>query len=107
MSRVDDTEMDNSVNASPHQGLPLHQDAQAYEHLLDQIAQRRLDGLALLWLSGHQPLAFIAGQLCWLLAPLALLCGWSQVETWAAILSAPHSGARLARDLNQRHKLAS
>lgn len=80
----------------------MRQDAQSYDALLDRIAQRRLDGTALLWLSGHQPLAFVAGQVCWLVAPLALLCGWPQVETWATVLSAPHSGENLVRDLHRR-----
>lgn len=80
----------------------MRQDAHSYDLLLDRLARRRLDGTALLWLSGHQPLAFVAGQICWLVAPLALLFGWTQVETWAAILSTPHSGTKLVHDLHRR-----
>ena len=52
-------------------------------------ARRRLTTPLLLFLEGHRPLAFFAGQLLYAAAPLALLAGWESVERWAAWLSAP------------------
>lgn len=52
-------------------------------------ARRDLDTPMRLLLESHRPLAFVAGQALYLLAPLATLLGERSVETWAARLSAP------------------
>ena len=43
----------------------------------------------LLFLTGHQPLAFVVGQCCHLLNPMASLFGYNACREWAVLLSEP------------------
>ncbi|MCC6454970.1 MAG: hypothetical protein IT328_08520 [Caldilineaceae bacterium] len=69
------------------------------ETFTDTLHRRQLTTPALLLLAGHRPLAFITGQLLYLLAPLGLLLGWESVTDWAALLSAPDGTQRLTARL--------
>jgi hypothetical protein len=58
-------------------------------HILPAATRRDLDTPVRLLLESHRPLAFIAGQALYLIAPLAALLGEPRIQTWAARLSAP------------------
>lgn len=73
------------------------------EVLASTLQRRKLVTPALLLLASHQPLTFVAGQLLYALAPMCSLLGWSSVNEWAAILSAPAATQRLTDMLNQTH----
>ena len=61
----------------------------AMRHTIETLAQRRMIAPALLYLSGHRPLLFFAGQGLALAAPLAGLLGSSTLDDWADLLSHP------------------
>ena len=65
------------------------------ELLTNAIHHRKLTTPLLLLLASHNPLAFVAGQLLYVIAPLGLLLGWESVTDWAALLSAPGATQRL------------
>jgi hypothetical protein len=58
--------------------------------LLERLARPPLDTPAALFLLGHQPLRFVAGQMLYLLAPMAELLGWRGWRPWAESLSRAH-----------------
>jgi hypothetical protein len=85
-------------------GLLTEADADHRDELAQLAAglrQRGLTAPALLWLAGHRPLAFVAGQTLHGLAPLGLLLGWEGVTHWATLLSAPDAAQRLTAALAQ------
>ena len=51
------------------------------------LAQRGLAAPALLFVAGHRPLAFAAGQLLALAAPLAAVLGQAHLMDWAHLLA--------------------
>lgn len=57
--------------------------------LAEALQRRGLAAPALLYLVGHRPLAFAAGQLLALAAPLAAVLGLRRTMTWAHLLSTP------------------
>lgn len=59
------------------------------EHLLQTIAQRNMALPVLCLVASHRPLAFVTGQLLYLVAPLAALLGQPICSEWAALLSHP------------------
>jgi hypothetical protein len=59
-----------------------------FERIVAAAQRRQLSGPLLLLLASHRPLAFVAGQLLYVAAPLAGLLGWRSVDAWAAWLSA-------------------
>ncbi|RIK40184.1 MAG: hypothetical protein DCC55_15815 [Chloroflexi bacterium] len=65
--------------------------------LTQQLARLELLTPALCFLAGHRPLAFVAGQLLYLLEPLATLAGGSGLSAWAELLSDPRRLERLER----------
>jgi hypothetical protein len=65
------------------------------ELLAATVQRRQLTTPLLLLLASHNPLAFVAGQLLYAIAPLGLLLGWESVTRWAALLSAPDATRRL------------
>ena len=65
------------------------------ELLAATVQRRQLTTPMLLLLASHNPLAFVAGQLLYAIAPLGLLLGWESVTRWAALLSAPDATRRL------------
>lgn len=77
---------------------------------LDYLARRQMLLPGLLLLSSHAPLAFVTGQMLWLLSPFELLIPNTHLQDWARILSHPQGGALLknqvenilADDTNQR-----
>ena len=68
-------------------------------HTADMLARRELLTPALLLLAGHRPLAFVAGQLLYGLAPVAALFGLAGCQDWARLLSHPHGAAQLQQAL--------
>jgi hypothetical protein len=58
-------------------------------------ARRGLATPLLLLVASHRPLAFAAGQMLHLAAPLGALAGWTGLDGWAAALSDPAAAARL------------
>jgi hypothetical protein len=58
---------------------------------------------ALLYLAAHRPLAFAAGHLLAVAAPLAALVGAAQVQAWAELLLAPEGVESLAAALGDPH----
>lgn len=65
--------------------------AEDLKQLAGFAARRGLTTPLRLFLTGHRPLAFFAGQMLYMAAPLALLAGWEDVNRWAAWLSAPQT----------------
>jgi hypothetical protein len=68
---------------------------QNLEPLLRAAVERQLTTPLLLFMAGHRPLAFFAGQALYLVAPLAALLGWRDAGSWADLLSAPDAMAAL------------
>lgn len=71
--------------------------------LAQHLEEQQLLTPALCFVTSHQPLAFVAGQLLYLLAPLASLLGRPTWNEWAALLTEPAAfacleGALVARD---------
>jgi hypothetical protein len=67
------------------------------------LARRNLLTPALLLLTSHRPLAFVAGQLLYLLEPLAGLAGQPRLQPWAELLSDPDRLAELERLLAEEN----
>lgn len=59
------------------------------DRLARAVADRKLTTPLLLFLAGHRPLAFFAGQALYMAAPLAALAGWRGAAAWADLLSMP------------------
>jgi hypothetical protein len=70
---------------------------------IEKLASRQLVAPALLFLVGHRPLAFAAGHVLALAAPVADLLGQSSVMAWAEILTAPDGVANLEAALAAAH----
>lgn len=66
------------------------------------LARRKLVTPTLLYLAGHRPLAFAAGQLLAVAAPVAAILGQPAVGDWAALLSDPDGPAHLELALSGR-----
>lgn len=64
---------------------------------LGYLASRRMLLPALLLLSSHAPLAFVAGQMLWLFSPFELLVPDAHLGEWARLLSDPQAGPALKR----------
>ena len=62
-----------------------------------ELVQRELLTPALLLLTSHRPLAFVASQLLYLLAPLAALAGQPRLQPWAELFSDPDRLAEFER----------
>ncbi len=69
---------------------------------INLLARRKLVAPTLLYLAGHRPLAFAAGQLLAVAAPVAAILGQSVVGDWAALLSDPDGPSQLERALSRR-----
>jgi len=82
----------NSYYPMHKEQLPISAD-----HLLRAIAQREMALPVLCFIAGHRPLAFVTGQLLYLVAPLAALLDQPICSEWAALLSHPQ-GARLLEE---------
>lgn len=70
--------------------------------LLAVAAERELTTPLLLFLIGHRPLAFFAGQMLYAVAPLAALLGLPQTGAWAEWLSAPNAVQVVEAELSAR-----
>lgn len=85
-------------------GTPTHPITPEVQGRVEALARRRLLLPALLFLSAHRPLAFLAGQLLWMAQPvggLLLLSPGMQnaLEDWARLLSHPQGPAALEQML--------
>lgn len=69
------------------------------QQTLHAVGERGLGLGALLFVAGHQPVAFLAGQALLLLAPLGVLWGSNALTEWARLLSDPDGGRLLHRSL--------
>lgn len=67
----------------------------AMRRTIEMLAQRQMLAPALLYLAGHRPLLFFAGQGLALAAPLAALLGTSALDDWATLLANPDGAAKL------------
>lgn len=72
------------------------------QRFIDAAASREMAETVLLFLAGHRPLAFVAGQALCVLSPVASLVGVAAVGEWSAILSDPHGPGLLADALEAR-----
>jgi hypothetical protein len=63
------------------------------------IDQRDLTLPLLCFIAGHRPLAFLAGQMLYLVEPLAGLLGQGSVRAWAALFSDPAGSGLLTQAL--------
>lgn len=73
----------------------------AQDALIDYLKRRKLHSVFLLFFLGHRPLAFVAGQLLYLLHPMASMLGFSHVQEWGDLLSQPDEVAALRRQLSE------
>jgi hypothetical protein len=62
------------------------------------LAERGLLTPALCFLASHRPLAFLTGQVLYLVEPLATLMGRPGLNTWAELISDPQGLDQLERD---------
>ena len=90
------------MSASAKPVAPPTSSAALVAPLAAALDRRGLTAPALLYLAGHRPLAFAAGQLLALAAPLAAVLGLPHTMDWARLLSTPegvhHLQAALAED---------
>ena len=70
-----------------------------FDRAIQTLAQRELTLPCLLFVVSHRPCAFVAGQLLYLLAPLAAIVGQSAWQDWAALFSQPDGVAWLEERL--------
>ena len=70
-----------------------------FDRSIQTLAQRELTLPCLLFVVSHRPCAFVAGQLLYLLAPLAAIVGQSTWQDWAALLSQPDGVVWLEKQL--------
>lgn len=70
---------------------------------VDSIARRQLVAPVLLFLTGHRPLAFAAGHVLAVAAPVAAVLGQPFVMQWAEILSTAEGVAYLESALHTAH----
>jgi len=61
----------------------------AMRRTIEMLAQRKMLAPVLLYVTGHRPLLFFAGQGLALAAPLAGLLGSSTLDEWADLLIHP------------------
>lgn len=66
------------------------------------LASRQLLTPALLYVAGHRPLAFLAGQGLFLAEPITAMLGIGAVSEWATLLSDPDGPAELETALRRR-----
>ena len=69
------------------------------ERIAAVCTRRRLTGPILLFLAGHQPLAFSVGQMLYAVAPLLSLLNIQGVTEWAALFSEPGGLSKLQQVL--------
>ena len=62
---------------------------EAIDATLSAVRQRRMVLPAILFLSGHRPLAFTFGQVLLMLQPLAALLGANGLDCWVRVLTHP------------------
>ncbi len=67
----------------------------AVRRTIETLAQRQMLAPVLLYLAGHRPLLFFAGQGVALVAPLAAMLGADVLDEWAALLTHPDGPAVL------------
>jgi hypothetical protein len=67
---------------------------------VNTLARYELAVPALLFLAGHRPLAFVAGQMLHALTPLGGLLGIDAMDDWAYLLSDPDGAAVLMEALD-------
>ena len=67
---------------------------------VDVLARYELAAPALLFVASHRPLAFVAGQTLYGLAPLGALLGVGSLGEWAGLLSEPSGAAALMEALH-------
>jgi hypothetical protein len=90
------------MNSTTDSTTERSQGAPNVEEVTALLHRRQLATPLLLLLASHRPLTFVAGQLLYLLAPLGALLGWEEIDTWAAMLSAPDAHARLSASLDEQ-----
>ena len=73
------------------------------EATVENLARRQLVAPALLFLVGHRPLAFAAGHVLALAAPVADLVGQPSVMAWAEVLTTTEGLAHLEAALDAAH----
>ena len=61
----------------------------AVRRTIEGLAQRQMLAPVLLYLTGHRPLLFFAGQALALVAPLATMLGAGALDEWADLLTHP------------------
>ena len=91
------------MSASVKPSAPPSESAALLPPLAAALQQRGLAAPALLYLAGHRPLAFAAGQLLALAAPLAAVLGLHQTMAWAHLLSTPDGVDSLQAALESPH----
>lgn len=70
------------------------------QQTIDGLARRQLTAPALLYLAGHRPLAFVAGQMLHIAAPIGGMLGFDALDSWATLLSDPQGPDRLLEALD-------
>ena len=87
---------------TPKNDLPPENDGTPENYVTDEVRQvvrqiqkREMVLPALLLLTAHQPLAFVAGQILHVASPLAQMSGWRQCADWANLLSSPNGLSQL------------
>lgn len=73
------------------------------EAAVDHLARRHLVAPTLLFLVGHRPLAFAAGHILAIVAPVAELLGQPSVTVWAEVLTTPQGLTDLETALTAAH----
>lgn len=85
----------NQTQIMPTKELPANM-----QQAINGIARRELIAPLLLFLAGHRPLAFVAGQTLHLAAPAGGLLGFDSWSEWAALLSDPRGPDMLLEALD-------
>ena len=80
--------------------MPTEQLVTDIQLTANHLAERQLTTPALLFLAGHRPLAFVAGQMLHLTAPVGTMLGFDSWSAWAELLSDPQGPERLLEALD-------
>lgn len=86
-------------HSHPSDTLKPNAEANSVAAMAGAIKRRRLATPALLFLVGHRPLAFAAGQILYALQPVADLMGVDAIGDLAAALSDPQRTAHFEESL--------
>jgi hypothetical protein len=91
----------------PRANMPIERADPLVTPLAASLERRGMAAPALLFVAGHRPLAFAAGHLLAVAAPVAAVLGLPRVMDWSRLLASPEGVDRLVAALARQQPRAS